>query len=391
MVSLVKNWFKIGILAVLIIGTVMISGCTNTGSTIPAPQGTTPQTVAIATTTIPNASIPVTTQTGLTTSSKTIVMQPRGVADPAFVVDVMIPEKIAPGTTLMGDLHDLTRPRIVEVNMLGEIVWEYDAPEDLKNYVSMGFSVVPLQNGNILAGFSKNGVYEINRTSKDIVWKFIDSKCSHDAERLGNGNTLVVDGGYGQDTIQDAQVREINPQGQVVWSWYAKDHGFNQAPYNTINNQGWTHTNAASRLQNGDTLISLRNFNIVVEVDRDGKVVRTIGEGTMDQQHDPEALPNGNILFANPSPSSPQVVEIDPTGKVVWNYIIPEANTFSSQATRDADRLQNGNTLITTANRLIEVTPQGDIVWQFRLKDIQFTNFNDAASKGFYKAIRIPA
>jgi len=111
----------------------------------------------------------------------------------------------------------------------------------------------------------------------------------------------------------------------------------------------------------------------------------------MVQQHDPEALPNGNILFANPSQSSPQVVEIDSTGNVVWNYNIPEATTFSSQSTRDADRLQNGNTLITAANRLIEVTPQGDIVWQFRLKDVQFTSFNDAASKGFYKAIRIPA
>ncbi|MCX6697978.1 MAG: aryl-sulfate sulfotransferase, partial [Methanoregula sp.] len=251
--------------------------------------------------------------------------------------------------------------------------------------------VVPLRNGNVLAVFPRKGVYEINRTSKDIVWKFIDPKVSHDAERLGNGNTLVLNGGYGHDTMEDAQVLEINPRGQVVWSWYAKDHGFNQAPYNTINNQGWTHTNAASRLQNGDTLISLRNFNRVVEVDREGKVVRTIGEGTMIQQHDPEALPNGNILFANPSQSSPQAVEIDPTGKVVWNYIIPEATTFSSQSTRDADRLQNGNTLITAANRLIEVTPQGDIVWQFRLKDVQFTSFNDAASKGFYKAIRIPA
>jgi outer membrane protein assembly factor BamB len=270
LVSPVKNWFKIGILAVLIIGTVMISGCTNTGSTTPAPQGTTPQTVAIATTTIPATTIPATTQPGLTTGSQTIVVQPHGVADPAFVVDVTTPEKIAQGTTLLGDLHDLTRPRIVEVNTLGEIVWKYDIPSTLINYINPGLSVVPLQNGNILAAFPRNGVYEINRTTKEVVWKFIDPKVSHDAERLGNGNTLVVDGGYGSDTIEDAQVREINPQGQVVWSWYAKDHGFNQAPYKSISDQGWTHTNAASRLENGDTLVSLRNFNLTVEVDRDG-------------------------------------------------------------------------------------------------------------------------
>ena len=144
------------------------------------------------------------------------------------------------------------------------------------------------------------------------------------------------------------------------------------------------------RLQNGDTLISLRNFNLVAEVNREGKVVRAIGEGVMVQQHDPEAEPNGNILFANPG-NSPQAVEIDPTGKVVWKYTIPQDTAFSSQSTRDADRLQNGNTLITAANRLIEVTPQGDIVWQFRLKDIQFASDEDAKSRGFYKAIRIPA
>jgi hypothetical protein len=316
-------------------------------------------------------------------------VQPHGIADPAFVVDVMIPEKVAPGTTLLGDLHDLTRPRIVEVNMLGEIVWKYDVPETLKDYTNPGFSVVPLQNGNILAVFPLSGVYEINRTRKDVVWKFIDPKASHDAERLANGNTLVVDGGYGRDTMEDAQVREINPRGQVVWSWYAKDE-FNRAPYNVIINNEWTHTNAASRLPDGDTLVSLRNFNLVAEVDQEGKLVRTLGEGIMTQQHDPEALPNGNLLFANPGPS-PQAVEIDPAGKVVWNYIIPRDIPFASQSTRDADRLQNGNTLITSANRITEVTPQGEIVWQFRLKDIKFASENDAKNRGFYKAIRIPA
>jgi hypothetical protein len=129
-----KKWISIGILASLVFVMILMSGCTNTGSTTPAPQVTIPQTVAIATTTIQMASAPVTTPPVVTTRSQTIVVQPRGVADPAFVVDVMIPEKIAPGTTLLGDLHDLTKPRIVEVNMLGEIVWEYDVPENLINY-----------------------------------------------------------------------------------------------------------------------------------------------------------------------------------------------------------------------------------------------------------------
>lgn len=45
-----KNWLKLGILAILIIGTVMMSGCTNTGSTPSASQVTSTPTIAIPTT-----------------------------------------------------------------------------------------------------------------------------------------------------------------------------------------------------------------------------------------------------------------------------------------------------------------------------------------------------
>lgn len=389
----------------LVFTLVVTSGCISPGSSVPvSPNQVSQSQTSSEQVTIANSQndfskmtpvlSPVTLSTadvqqGVTTSSPEIVVQSRGIEDPAFVVDIMIPEKISPGTTLVGDLHDLTRPRIVEVNKWGEIMWKYDIPTELKDYTNPGFSVVPLQNGNILAAFPRKGVYEINRTTKAVVWKFTDFKASHDAERLGNGNTLVVDGGYGHDTMADAQVIEINPQGQIVWSWYAKEE-FNRVPYNSITDNGWTHTNAASRMENGDTLISLRNFNLVAEVDSNGKIVRTIGEGIMSQQHDPEMLPNGNILFANPG-RPPQAVEINPAGSVVWNYTILPDTPFSSASTRDADRLQNGNTLITVANRLIEVTPQGIIVWQFRLKDIQFVDADDAKSRGFYKAIRIPS
>lgn len=383
-----RKIFPILIIFVLIF-LVCISGCTNK-TPIPNQTSTIQIPSPAVTLTLSSGTVSTTaTRPVVTTRSLEIVMQPRGVADPAFVVDVMIPEKIAPGTTLVGDLHDPARPRIVEVNTLGEIVWEYYLPEELKTYTNPGFSAVPLQNGNILAAYPCKGVYEINRTSKAIVWEYIDPKASHDAERLSNGNTLVVDGGYGRDTLEDPAVVEVNPRGQVVWSWYAKGE-FNHAPYNVNTDKDWTHTNAASRLENGDTLISMRNFNLVAIVDRNGKVVQTRGEGVMTQQHDPYMLPNGNLLFANPG-QSPQAVEINSDGKVIWSYDIPKDIEFASQSTRNADRLQNGNTLITSANRLIEVTPQEDIVWQFRLKDIQFASSDDAKSRGFYKAIRIPA
>ena len=41
-----------------------------------------------------------------------------------LVVEVYVPEKVYPGTTLLGDTHDPNNPRIIEVSMSGEIVWQ---------------------------------------------------------------------------------------------------------------------------------------------------------------------------------------------------------------------------------------------------------------------------
>lgn len=135
-------------------------------------------------------------------------------------------------------------------------------------------------------------------------------------------------------------------------------------------------------MPNSNTLISLGNFNLMAEVDSKGSVVRTIGEGILKHQHDPEILPNGNILVA--THSGPQrAVEIDPkTGEIVWQFAVPR------QLVRDANRLPNGNALITGATKIIEVTTQGKIVWQLGLKDVAIER-KEAPSRGFYKAERI--
>jgi len=326
----------------------------------------------------------------------------RGAVDPDISVDVYEPDLVWAGTTLLADCHDPDRRgiegdffvRIIEVNMLGEIVWEYIVPEELGRHTNTGLDVELLPNDNILFVLPHNGVYEINRNG-DIVWSNLDadhvpnleglvlnldSKVTHDADRLPNGNTLVV---YGGDEKSDAQVKEINPEGEIVWSWYAKDH-FDEPPYNDIYYQGWLHTNAVTRLPNGNTLISPRNFDFIVELDPQGSVVRTIGEGVFFGQHDPEVLPNGNVLLANHGKPH-RAIEFDPeTGEIVWEYTVRDPDNWP---VRDADRLPNGNTLITGTRTIIEVTPEGKIVWQLTL-DATFDR-EEAAGYGFYKAERI--
>ena len=51
-----------------------------------------------------------------------------------------------------------------------------------------------------------------------------------------------------------------------------------------------------------------------------------------------------------------------------WSYFSPDKATFYSMLISGAQRLPNGNTLICSGNQawIFEVTPQGEIVWQFK-------------------------
>ena len=319
--------------------------------------------------------------TKVTSVSVTPTVMPKGTKDPELEVQVYKSDEVWAGTTLLPDNHNQDKPRIIEVNMLGEIIWEYLVPVSLKRYTNPGFDVELLSNGHILYVLPGNGVYEIDHDGK-VVWSYLTSRISHDADRLQSGNTIFVCGN--NDQKSDAQVVEVNPKGEVVWRWCAKDH-FDIPPYSSIYEEGWTHTNAVSRLPNGNTLISPRNFNLVVEVDPEGEVVGNYGAEIFVAQHDPEMLPNGHILLCNHSKPH-RAIEFDPkTGKIVWQSAGFELN---ATPVRDANRLPNGNTLITGSTKIVEVTAEGEIVWQLALKDITFSGI-DAASLGFYKADRI--
>lgn len=317
--------------------------------------------------------------TGKNQSSSSIT---RGTVDPDFSVETYQADKVFSGTTLLPDNHNPQNPRVIEVNMLGEIIWEYKLPEELKQYNNPGFDTELLPNKNILMLLPGKGVYEIDR-SKNVVWSYFDKKVSHDADRLENGNTLVVFGN--NDKKDEAQVKEINSKGEIVWSWYAKEY-FNKAPYKDISEGGWTHTNAAVRMANGNTLVSLRNFNLLAEIDPQGEVVKTYGEGILQHPHDPEVLDNSNILVANHG--NPQkAIEIDSkTGKIIWEFTMDKRKSWP---VKDADRLPNGNTLITGSTAIVEVTSKGEIVWNFIINNANFSK-EDSSGRGFYKAQRIP-
>jgi outer membrane protein assembly factor BamB len=59
---------------------------------------------------------------------------------------------------------------------------------------------------------------------------------------------------------------------------------------------------------------------------------------------------------------------IDPhTGKLSWEYRGPDLAPLASKSSSGVEVLDNGNILITETNkgRVLEITPKGEIVWEF--------------------------
>ncbi len=308
-----------------------------------------------------------------------------------LVVDIYDPTLADNGTTLFTYRYDTGNPKIVQVDMQGKAVWEYKLSSRLKQYIRYGFDAEVIPNGNILIMLPRYAAIEITRGG-NVVWGYTNEKLSHDVDRLKNGHTIMTFGA--NDRRTDIQVRELDSEGFIAWLWSAKDH-IDETQYTSTNYAGWTRTNSVEKRQNGHTIVCLCNFHLIAELDTAGNVINKIGEGLLYYPHDPQVLGNGNILVTSQKPpggiseDTGSVYEIDPaTNTVVWSY--KNKDWLNTQLTRDANRLSNGNTLITGSTQIIEITPAGKMVWRLKIKNADLPlNSVDIETRGFYKSQRL--
>ena len=307
----------------------------------------------------------------------------------AYNIEINNTEKTYQVATIFADTSYSTQ-KIVEVDMQGNIIWEYLKPNSLyqgKSGKRYGLNDVELlNNGNILFNIQLVGAYEINRLG-DIVWQHLDSQMSHDVDRLENGNTLYTQGWV--DKGED-HVVEVDRNGNMVWSWNGLKQ-YNKKPFSKINRGGWIHANSVTRMKNGNTVVSLRNFNRLVELNNNGDIVNERFFGGVKGKklkkklgpHDPEILPNKNILV--PLTAVNKVIEIKPGMGKVWQYSHPKGKK-PSVSIRDANRLPNGNTLLTQYNSIIELDKHNNVVWKLTIPTINRSKKDHY--KYLYKAIR---
>lgn len=226
----------------------------------------------------------------------------------------------------------------------------------------------------------------------------VDGHHHHHFEKLAGGTYLAVRSRLIGLTTGDVVV-EMDSAGKELWSWNtfrylrpdtALDDGEGQGVFS------WTHINAVHLDKSkGFLLINARNLSQIFKVDlKTGEILWAFGKGGefapdpndpypwFEQPHGMELLPSGNlIMYDNGSLKRgfTRAVEYaldeeQRTSRIVWQYRGGLDGRWFVNYWGDADRLKNGNTLITYGtwqtgdhSRLMEVTPDGELVWEMEL------------------------
>jgi hypothetical protein len=202
------------------------------------------------------------------------------------------------------------------------------------------------------------GVYEIDRDG-NIFWSYTSGlNWPHNADQDLAGDVIISDTGNNRVII-------VNSAGELVWN--SDDHPLSDG--SQLN-----YPNDANRLANGDILITDRDNHRALEITLSGTKIWQFGQtgvpgggaARLRGPHNADRLENGNTLIADSN--NQRIVEVSPAGALVW------VHAGGLDWPRDADRLANGNTLINDSNnrRLLEVTPAHATVWTYATPDLSY-------------------
>ncbi|MEQ8267144.1 MAG: arylsulfotransferase family protein [Parvibaculum sp.] len=261
-------------------------------------------------------------------------------------------------------------------------------------------------NGDLLAVYEGSGdtpwglgLVKLDKDS-NVIWSYLDERAHHDAEIGADGIIYAlthamrhepVEGQAGLETplIEDFLV-VLSPDGKVQkrislldtiaksrFKWLLTGLSGRTARdplhTNSVKEVGAEAGAAMNVAREGDLMISFRNIKLVGVVDPEEEKIVWGTTGSWSGQHDAEPLVNGNVLLFDNNgnfngPSASRVIEFRPeTMEIVWQYEGTEKDPLKSVLRSEALRLGNGNTLITEseAGRLLEVTPEGQVVWEY--------------------------
>ena len=323
-----------------------------------------------------------------------------------LVTEVLVYDEaqVEPGWTLsniaIGSIN--YPPTAVMFNFEGEVVWYHqhgttDGRADIQatlvddDHILMGAGIPSFEHP-VEVDLAGNIVWEGPEQGLDNDF-IADGVMHHQFHRVDNGDyvTLIYEG---KDGIFHDIIEQFDADLNSTWRWAGEDHiadDYSIYPWGNA---------VEVDFEDNATYYNCRMVSMLHKLDRTtGDVIWRFGEdgdfepdpSAVDpfqhEAHAPELQPNGNILFydnGGAARSYSRAVEFelhedDMTSRIAWEYPGEADDFWSTFAMGDADRLANGNTLITagtlidvdTPTRIMEVTAAGEKVWDLRLSGVE--------------------
>ncbi len=228
-----------------------------------------------------------------------------------------------------------------------------------------------LENGNVLVPTSRNTIVEVT-PEKEVTWRWESKPVGgydgnveiHGFERFDDGLTMIAETGNKRiievdrkgkvqrevklqiekphphrdtrlvrKTAQgtylvpqegDGLLREYDSQGKIVFEYRMELTG----PETPTHQGHGIHLYSAYRLPNGNTMIGGGNNNRVLEVNKTGEIVWSIGRDELPGIKffwitQLQILPNGNVIITNTHAGGkyPQLIEVNRKKEVVWSFL----------------------------------------------------------------------
>jgi hypothetical protein len=266
-------------------------------------------------------------------------------ATPAFAAEA--PTNTGPGYAFIA--CDVDTSEITRHDTAGEPVWVYSEVRPIDAWA--------MPDGSVLAAYlpspktgNKGGVRLIAADKATLLDLPFDDEIMS-CQPLPDGHILV-------NECRAGRITEIDLQGQALRSFEVRAKGQGHKTARLI------------RLTPQDTVLVAECYSHKLrEYDRSGQLLK---EWDLPMAYGASRLANGNTLISGYKPA--QVVEIDPAGKTVWSLAAADLPAdLNIGCFCEATRLPNGNTLIACASRpskpgprvvYLEVSSDRRVVWK---------------------------
>ncbi len=323
-------------------------------------------------------------------------------------VRVLDPERAWPGFALYVSGH---APEALLVDLTGRVlhrwhvtfdeVWPgYRATTQEKHARFFFRRAHAFENGDLLAIFEGYGIVKLDRSS-NILWAK-QNQAHHDLDVLEDGRVVTL-------TRTAHVVPRIDPEKPKLEDFVvvldANGHELRRVSLlEALERSRWSdevqkidarlparirekasagdlfHTNSVEIvredhptirwMRKGRAIVSLRLLSAIMAVDLGRRQVVWFHRGDFVGQHEPRVLANGRILlFDNGNHAQrSRTIEIDGAdGRILWQYPKDDEPVLFSQCCSTAARLPNGNSLLVVTDMGLarEVTPEGDVAWEF--------------------------